>query len=139
MATEDQFAVAKRGGGQEKMAIAVTVTMVAGTTVTDSTIVLPTGSRVSAIKWHTGTTFSGSPTNINLTIGTAAAGTQYVAAVDVKTAGAPTAATLVAKTDYASWPATQALFITLTAVAGTAPAGSCVIEIEYAPPNPYTG
>lgn len=136
MATEDQFGVAKRGGGQYKMANAVTVTMAAGATTTDSTFTPPAGTRISAIKWHTGVTFTGSPTNINLTIGKTAGAAQYVAAVDVKTAGAPTAATLVAAPDYSSWVSGQALFCTITAVGGTNPAGSVVVEVEYAPANP---
>ncbi len=135
MATEDQFGVAKRGGGQYKMSNAVTITMAAGATTTDSTFTPPLGSRVSAIKWHTAASFTGAPTNINLTVGKTAGAAQYVAATDVKTAGAPTVGTLVAAADYSSWPA-QALFCTITAVGGTNPAGSVVVEVEYSPPNP---
>lgn len=135
MATEDQFGVAQRGGGRYKMSKQVTVTMAAGATTTDSTFGPPAGSRVSAIRWKTDTTFSGSPTNINLTIGKTAGAGEYVAAVDAKTAAAPTLATLVSSTDYFNWPA-QALFCTLTAVGGTNPAGSVIVEIDYSPPNP---
>lgn len=135
MATDDQFMIANRGGGRIKMAKAITLTMAAGATVTDSTFTPPAGSRVSAIKWHTATTLTGSPTNINLTIGKTAGAGEYVAAVDVKTAGAPTAATLVTSPDYSNWPA-QALFMTLTAVGGTNPAGAVVVEVDYSPANP---
>lgn len=135
MATEDQFGVAKRGGGRYKMSNAVTVTMVAGATTTDSTFTPPLGSRVSSIKWHTAAAFTGSPTNIYLTVGKTAGGADYVANTDVKGAGAPTSATLVAAADYSSWPA-QAVFCTVTANGGTSPAGSVVVEVEYAPANP---
>jgi hypothetical protein len=139
MATQDEMIVARRGGGRLKSTYAVQPTMVAGATVTDSSFTPPAGSRVSILKWHTGTAFTGSPTNINLTVGKTAGAGDYVAAVDVKGAGAPTASTLVAQPDYSSWPAGQALFVTLTAVGGTNPAGSCTVEVELSAPSPSGG
>lgn len=135
MATEDQLAVSQRGGGRVKMSKHVTLTMAAGATITDSTFTPPQGSRVSAIKWKTDTNFTGAPTNINLTIGKTAGAGDYVAAVDIKTAAAPTTATLVSSADWFNWPV-QALFCTLTAVGGTNPAGSVTVEVDYAPLNP---
>jgi len=137
MATVDRVFLNKRGDVtaiRSKVAAGVTLTMAAGATTTLS-FTPPEGSRVSAIKWHTATTFTGSPTNIYLTVGKTAGGQDYVANTDVKTATAPTAASLVAIADWASWPV-QAMFCTLTANGGTNPAGTCVVEIDYAPANP---
>lgn len=136
MATEDQLTVGKRGAGQVKMSKAVTVTMAAGVAATDSTIIPPQGSRVSSISWHTSGNFTGSPTNIYLSVGKTAGAQEYVGNVDVKTAAAPTAATLVAAADWSNWPVGQGLFATITAVGGTNPAGSVVVEANYSPPNP---
>jgi hypothetical protein len=136
MATQHQSDIARLtagAGGRSVLSAHVTLTMVAGAAVTDSTFVPPAGCRLEKISWHTSVNFTGAPTNINLTIGKAAAGTDYVAAVDIKTAAAPTTAVFVAAADYDSWTSGQALFATLTAVGGTNPAGSVMLVCTFAP------
>lgn len=135
MATDDQAMIARRGGGQVKMSSGIAVTMVAGATISGS-FTPPAGSRVSIMKSFTPVAFTGAPTNINLTVGKTAGGTDYVAAIDIKAANSSTALTLVSAADYANWPSGQAIFATLTAVGGTNPAGTCTVEVEYSPPNP---
>jgi hypothetical protein len=136
MATDDQRAVALRGGGQEKMGKAIALTMAAGATTADTSFAPPAGSRVSAIRSYTAAAFSGGPTNINLTVGKTAGGTDYVAAVDIKGANASTSLTLVAAPDWASWPAGQAVCAQIAAVGGASPAGTVIVEVDYSPPNP---
>lgn len=135
MATDDQFMIANRGGGRIKMSRRMVLTMAAGVTVSD-TFTPPTDSRVSSIRYYNPVAETGSPTNINLTVGKTAGGTEYVNTVDVKAANASTSATLVAAPDYASWPSGQAIVAQIAAVGGTNPAGTVTVEIEYSPPNP---
>ena len=87
------------------------------------------------LRSHTGATYSGAPTNINLTIGKTAGAAEYVNTLDVKTTATPVTNTLVNSTDYDSWPGANAFFITLTAVGGTNPAGTTYVYIDYAPPT----
>lgn len=137
MSSDFQFETAKLGGGRRHLSKAITLTMAAGATVADLTFVLPTDSRISSFRAKNATAISGSPTNINLTVGKTASGAvEYVAATDVKAAGdfALTLAT-GAIADLQSWPNGQALAVTLTAVGGTNPAGTVVVEVFYAPPN----
>jgi|SRR5581483_7942334 len=136
MATADGLITARRGGGRLKSSKHITLTMAAGATVSDSSFTPPEGSRVAVMRYYTTATFSGSPTNINLRCGSAAAGQQYVADTDVKTANAATALTQVAAADWSSWPASQAMFFQLAANGGTNPAGTVIVEIDYAAPNP---
>ncbi len=136
MATQHQSDIARLtagGGARAQLSVHVTLTMVAGAPVTDSTFTPPAGTRVSKISWHTSTSFTGSPTNIYLTCGKTAGGADYVANTDVKTASPPTACTMVAQPDYDSWTAGQSIFSTLTANGGATPAGSVVIVYDFAP------
>jgi hypothetical protein len=133
MATLAQKNEAKRLGVTRATQV-VPITMAAGAQ-TDATFSIPEGSKFVRFQWATGAAFSGSPTNINLTVGSAVAGAQYVAAVDVKAQTAPTAAALVASgaADLISAP-NQTWHATLTAVGGTNPAGTCNLLVEYTPP-----
>lgn len=70
----------------------IAVTAVANTDL--GPIYIPAGSTITTITCYTGTAF-GAATNANLTVGSAAGGAQYVAAVDVKAQGT-TSCTLVA-------------------------------------------
>ena len=134
MATEEQMTIARLGGGNPRMAYPVVVTMVAGATTTASYI-LPAGSRLSVLRLYVAASFTGTPTNIFLTIGKTAGAADYVAQVDVKASSVPTALTLVNVPDYVLWPSGQAIFVTLTANGGTSPAGSVTIAVDFAPPN----
>lgn len=114
----------------------VSLTMAAGATTSDITFVPPTGSRVSSIRIHTPVTITGSPTNINATVGKTAGGAEYVASVDCKGFTVPTATTLVGAPDYSSWVSGQAICCQIAAVGGTNPAGTVNFFVSYQPPNP---
>jgi hypothetical protein len=133
MATTNQVSAAKNGGGRFLMSYPITLNMAAGATTTDSSLIIPGGSRVNSIKWQVGTNFTGTPTNIYLTVGKSAGAQDYVANTDVKSATALTSAALVNSTDLANWPSNQAAFVTLTANGGTTPAGTCYVMIDYSP------
>jgi hypothetical protein len=135
MATDDQYMMARRGGGQMKTSATIALTMAAGATVSGS-FTPPAGSRVSAMRSYTPTAISGSPTNINLTVGKTAGGQEYVATVDKKAANANDLLTLVAAPDYASWPSGQAIIAQIAAVGGTNPAGTVNVEVDFSPANP---
>lgn len=109
---------------------ALTLTMAAGATV-QGTITVPAGSELSAVQARVGTLFSGSPTNINLSLGTAAAGAQVVANTDIKAVGNfnPTIAAAFDTTG-----ATTVYHVQLAAVGGTNPAGSATVYLNYFPP-----
>ena len=134
MATEQQVTIARLGGGNLRLSKALSLTMVAGATVTDSSFNPPIGSIITGIRFNVTASFTGAPTNINLTVGKTAGASEYVAAVDIKTAAAPANATLVAIADYANWPAAQAFFVTLTGVGGSG-AGTANVYIDYVAPN----
>ena len=138
MASADRLIVARRGDSNVtriKTSAVISLTMTAGTTISGS-FTPPEGSRVTAMKSLTPVAISGSPTNINLTVGKTAGGQEYVATVDKKAANAADALTLVAAPDYASWPAGQAIVAQIAASGGTNPAGTISVEIEYSAPNP---
>jgi len=63
----------------------VTVTVVDGAAA--GTFTLPTAAIVTGIGIETPVTIPGTPTTTNISLGSAAAGAQYVAAVDAKTQG----------------------------------------------------
>lgn len=100
---------------------------------TDVTVELPVGSRIILMQAITGTAVSGSPTNINLTVGSSAGGAQYVASVDVKAQGI-FALTLVTGAAAFFASTTGNLFVRLATVGGTSPAGSVSFVVEYVPP-----
>lgn len=108
------------------------ITMVAGATVSGS-FVVPEGSWLAAIKAEVATAFTGSPTNINLRIGSAAAGQQVVADTDVKAVG-HVACTIVAAFDCIAGITTY--FYQLAINGGTNPAGTVNVRVDYFPPNP---
>jgi hypothetical protein len=103
------------------------------TTAVSSTLYIPAGSDIDVL-----TAFN-SATSATLTIGTAAAGTQYVGSIDAKTAGraAPTytAAQLAAMngvtTTGTAAPTTAPVVVTVTPVGATS-AGYVVVTIIYA-------
>lgn len=132
MATIDQTLNAERGADSRLTStVLVPLTMVAGAAVA-VTREIPPGSWIIGIKLETPTAFTGSPTAINLRIGTASTGQQVVADVDVKAQG-HISATVVAAFDVAGNNAAS-LFLALAASGGTAPAGTCNALITYAAP-----
>lgn len=92
---------------------------------------LPAGAVVTRIYLDTPTTIPGTPTNINLRLGSAASGQQYVADVDVKTQGWIDATVL-----YAARLPVTAIFYTLTPSGGTAGSqvGTINIRVEFLVP-----
>ena len=108
------------------------------TTAVSSTLYIPAGSRIVDFNIDVLTAYN-SATSATLTIGTAAAGTQYVGSIDAKTAGraAPTytAAQLAAMngvtTTGTAAPTTAPVVVTVTPVGATS-AGYVVVTIIYA-------
>ena len=109
----------------------VVLTMTGGTTVSGQ-LSLPAGTWLDAIRLETPAAFSGSPTNINVRCGSAAAGQQVVADVDAKGQG-HIAATIVASLDAVGAVPTV-LYFQAAAVGGTAPAGTVNVLVHYRPP-----
>jgi hypothetical protein len=133
MATLTQKVEARRGG-QPRTSELITLTMAAGAVV-DQPIAIPQGSAALSFRWMTPAAFTGSPTNIWLTVGKTSGGQDYVANTDAKAAAglsAPTQAT-GAVADLVAWPA-QSAHATLTANGGTNAAGTVYLLVEYTPP-----
>lgn len=141
MATADRIFVAHRADPANvpttyvRMGAVIALTMSAGATVNGS-YTPPAGAVVTGMKSLTPTAFSGSPTNINLTVGKTAGGQDYVATVDKKAANAADALTMVAAPDYASWSSGRAIIAQIAAVGGANAAGTMYVEIEFSAPNP---
>ena len=108
------------------------------TTAVSSTLYIPAGSEIIDFNIDVLTAFN-SATSATLTIGTAAAGTQYVGSIDAKTAGRAainyTAAQLAAMngvtTTGTAAPTTAPVVVTVTPVGATS-AGYVVVTIIYA-------
>ena len=108
------------------------------TTAVSSTLYIPAGSRIVDFNIDVLTAYN-SATSATLTIGTAAAGTQYVGSIDAKTAGRAaityTAAQLAAMngvtTTGTAAPTTAPVVVTVTPVGATS-AGYVVVTIIYA-------
>ena len=108
------------------------------TTAVSSTLYIPAGSEIIDFNIDVLTAFN-SATSATLTIGTAAAGTQYVGSIDAKTAGRAaityTAAQLAAMngvtTTGTAAPTTAPVVVTVTPVGATS-AGYVVVTILYA-------
>ena len=107
------------------------------TTAVSSTLYIPAGSRIVDFNIDVLTAYN-SATSATLTIGTAAAGTQYVGSIDAKTAGraAPTytAAQLAAMngvtTTGTAAATTAPVVVTVTPVGATS-AGYVVVTVLY--------
>lgn len=133
MATVAQKIATQAGAGEPARPCvrkSLTLTMAAGATV-QGTITVPLGSQIHDFKYRTSTLYTGSPTNINAIVGTAAAGAQVVAAVDVKAVGNFTPSLVAA---FNPDDSTTVYHFQLAAVGGTAPAGSTTFHLTYCPP-----
>jgi hypothetical protein len=103
-----------------------------GTNAVSATITLPPNSQILQIFADTTTAWN-SATSDTLTVGTAAAGTQYITSVDVKVAsparGAPTlsSAQLLAMSNIST---NTSVVATITPV-GSASAGSTTVTVMY--------
>ena len=107
------------------------------TTAVSSTLYIPAGSRIVDFNIDVLTAYN-SATSATLTIGTAAAGTQYVGSIDAKTAGRAaityTAAQLAAMNGVSvlgvAAPTTAPVVVTVTPVGATS-AGYVVVTVLY--------
>ncbi len=107
------------------------------TTAVSSTLYIPAGSKITDIIVDVLTAFN-SATSATLTVGTAAAGTQYAGSVDAKTAGRVrptfTAAQLAAMSNVSTTgtaaPTTAPVVVTITPVGATS-AGYVRVTILY--------
>jgi hypothetical protein len=117
------------------VALAQQVTLVQNsTTAVTQTITLPGGSVILDI-YADSTTAWNSATSATLSIGTAAAGTQYGGSVDLKSATARqrpawTAAQLNAMSSVSATTPQATLFITSTVVGATS-AGTTIVTVVY--------
>lgn len=104
----------------------VPITVVDGAAA--GTFTLPTGAVVSSIHEETPTAIPGTPTTTNLRIGSAAAGQQYVADVDVKAQGYIALTAL-----YAARNATGTFHYTVTSTGGTAASqdGTIYLHVSF--------
>lgn len=96
------------------------------------TFPIPKGAVVTDVYRDTPTTLPGTPTNTNLSLGSAAAGAQYVAAVDVKAQGfAPLTVLYALRKAAAATKAT--VHYTVASTGGTAADqdGSIDLYVEY--------
>lgn len=111
--------------GQKK----VTVTVVDGAAA--GTFTMPTGAFVDHMYLETPVTIPGTPTNVNLRLGSSANGQQYVADVDVKTQGV-ISATIV----YAGRNPATTVHYTVASSGGTAGSqdGTLYIHVVYSVP-----
>lgn len=116
--------------GSLKRVARVPVTVVNGAAA--GSFVLPAGAIVTEAYRDTPVTIPGTPTTLNLRLGSAAAGQQYVADVDVKAQGFA-ALTVVYAMRNAAAAAPATVHYTLTGSGGTAADqdGSIVLYVEY--------
>lgn len=110
-----------------------------GATAVSSTLYIPAGSRIVSFNVDVLTAWNNAST-ATLTIGTAAAGTQYAGSIDAKTTGRAaitfTAAQLAAMncvtTAGVAAPTTAPVVVTVTPSGGTAPTtGYVVVTVLY--------
>lgn len=97
----------------------------------------PPGTTLHRYSTFTPTAFTGSPTNMNLTIGTEYLGAEFVASVDVKAQG-KVDHTLVGSGIASAMGAAfnGTVWAQVINNAGTNPVGTAYVEIYYSPPNP---
>jgi len=92
----------------------------------DASINIPIGSFITSIKTIRAAAITGSPTSVNLTVGTSAGDDTYVEAVDVKAAGVTEHLIVVNTTVTAN-----AIYARLATTGGTTPGGPVIVVVEY--------
>lgn len=109
----------------------VTITITDGAAA--GTFDMPAGAVVLNYHLETPVTIPGTPTNTNLKLGSAAAGAEYVANVDIKTAG-----WIQATVVYAGRNPASTVHYTVASTGGTAASqdGTAYIHVEYLPQVP---
>lgn len=118
-------------GGLVRRVLRVPITLVDGAAA--GTFSLPKGAVVQGIDRDTPTTIPGTPTTINLRLGSAANGEQYVADADLKAQGY-SALTVVYAARNAAAAAPATVHYTVAPSGGTAADqdGSIVLYVAYA-------
>lgn len=117
-------------GGRLQAAQRASLTVTAITN-TDSVMSIPPGATIEAIRVFTTTAFT-AVTDAQISIGNAAAGAQYVAAVSIKAVGIVNC-TLVnaAAAALAAAPATPNIFIRIAQSGGNTAVGAATIVVSY--------
>jgi hypothetical protein len=117
--------------GLFRRVIRVPVTVVNGAAA--GTFVVPRGAVIQHVNRDTPVNIPGSPTNVNLRLGSAANGQQYVADVDLKAQGYSELTVLYAARNAAASDYTTIHF-TVASSGGTAADqdGSIILYVEYA-------
>lgn len=135
MATENKFINDQlRGVGSRIASNQVLTLTVAGNTTVSGTLLIPDGSWIDAVTLETPTAISGTPTTCNVSIGTAAAGAQIVAAVDAKAQG-HIATTIVAGLDkIAGFVGLNTVYAQVVTAGGTSSAGNIYVRVSYSAP-----
>lgn len=128
----DGFSVKGTGGGINGVYQTKSVTVALVNGAASGSFTLPTGAAGVQYHFDTPVTIPGTPTTINARLGTAAAGQQIVADVDVKTQGYITATTL-----YPGRTPTTSIFYTFTPAGGTAAqqVGNIIIRVGFYAPQ----
>lgn len=127
--------------GSTVLAQQISLAVATGTGAVSGSVYLPIGSRIVDILVDT-TTVWNSATSDTLSVGSAAAGTQFASGVDVKTSAVRvrptfTAAQLAA---MASVAAPTQIFATVTQVGAAATTGATTVTILYQPTlQPFVG
>lgn len=116
-------------GARQFASTFTTLTMVAGAT-TKAQVAIPAGCTGLSVGYATGVAFTGTPTNINLTIGSTDGGAEIMAAVDVK-ATSNAAGVIVAANSSLVIAPPSIVFLQIAAVGGTAPAGATQVRVSY--------
>lgn len=127
--------------GSTVLAQQVQLAVATGTGAVTGTCFLPIGSAIVDILVDT-TTVWNSGTSDTLSVGSAAAGTQYASGVDVKTAASRIRPTFTAAqlTNGQNVAAPAELFITVTQVGGAATTGLTTVTVLYMPTSqPFVG
>ena len=105
----------------------VNMTMAGGVTVSDM-IRLPAGAVLRGVNFEVPVAFSGSPTAMNLRVGTALAGAQVMADTDVKAQSHGTGTVVAAFDAVGSFAGVETdLYLQLAASGGTTPAGTVYV------------
>lgn len=133
MATDPQLVADRRGGiSSRTLTRLFTTSAVAGTGTVSGSFSVPEGAHLSSVQVEVPAAISGTPTTCNFRVGSAAAGQQVVADVDLKAQG-HTVCTIVAAFDKIAGVTTY--FWQMVTTGGTAPAGAFTVIVDYFPPN----
>ena len=101
-----------------------------GTTAVSSTVVLPANSQIVNIIADITTAYN-SGTSATLTVGTAAAGTQYITSVDARTGGRASYTFLAAQVSAMANIGTNTSVVATVTPSGATSAGAARVTVNY--------